>query len=412
MRVRREQYDHVPIKIGTQYVGDPIIDDWVIMSEEYSNEYPSYSSVVKDETHPGPPYNSGGPFFLCRQSLNGQVVKGKGTYYGYPPFTALKYVGGFTCSSSGLSLFANPELPSSMDPNNLADLGAEAWSRFSPNRPSIDLAVSIGELKDLPRMLKTSASFFRRKWKSDLSGLSPGAKKEAANHWLNHQFGWLPFISDIRKFVNTYNNLEKKMRALKRNNGQWVKRTGTFSKNISEVVKEEGPAGSSGLNPDLNLYYHRDIWKNKYRIKDKLTSDIWFSGRFKFYIPELDTPDWKRTARNRIFGLRLTPSSVWELMPWSWLIDWFSNTGNIIQNITNSTDNLVAKYAYLMEHRVRSYVMECHADLLNGPLNLSWDFTRESKTRVAASPYGFDLSWDNFSLRQASILAALGISRF
>jgi hypothetical protein len=78
------------------------------------------------------------------------------------------------------------------------------------------------------------------------------------------------------------------------------------------------------------------------------------------------------------------------------------------------TDGLVMHYGYVMEH-----VVESDEIVLSGwtpqkgsfPSDLKIVVVRETKTRLRASPYGFGLTFEDFSPRQLAILAALGISR-
>jgi len=85
----------------------------------------------------------------------------------------------------------------------------------------------------------------------------------------------------------------------------------------------------------------------------------------------------------------------------------------VIENINASAeDNLAAKYAFIMRHTSTRVVNDTTLYTVNGDKNLFWYQDIETKHREAASPYGFNLTWDNFSPSQLAILAALGISKF
>jgi len=115
----------------------------------------------------------------------------------------------------------------------------------------------------------------------------------------------------------------------------------------------------------------------------------------------------------KLLGISLTPETLWNLAPWSWTVDWFSNAGDVISNVSDwATDGLVMRYGYLMEH---SIVKDTY--LMNGtgsksvpscpPLQL----VTETKLRKRANPFGFGLTWNGLSAVQLAILGALGISR-
>jgi hypothetical protein len=115
----------------------------------------------------------------------------------------------------------------------------------------------------------------------------------------------------------------------------------------------------------------------------------------------------------RMFGLRITPSLVYNLTPWSWMADWFGNVGDNIDNYTASQDdNLTAKYAYIMktitEEVINDSYIKCGGTEV---LGLRWRRGVVAKTRVQASQFGFSITMPEFSAWQWSILAALGFSR-
>lgn len=161
-----------------------------------------------------------------------------------------------------------------------------------------------------------------------------------------------------------------------------------------------------GRNPNGTL----DL--GSYTMFSETIQKVWFSARFRYWIPDIGSIQWKRRAKLAYFGLMPSPSMVWELTPWSWLVDWFSNAGDVFSNMTNPiAENLVAKYAYVMGTTQRQTACESSVTVGHTPIKYTWTggFTR--KQRSAASPFGFGLSDGDLSARQWSILSALGISR-
>lgn len=108
----------------------------------------------------------------------------------------------------------------------------------------------------------------------------------------------------------------------------------------------------------------------------------------------------------------MTPEVLWELAPWSWAVDWFSNTGDVIHNIsTLGYDGLVMEYGYMMTHTQYDRRVEATA-LVNGvSVSARTVSRRETKRRTVATPYGFGIDDTTLSPRQLAILAALGLSR-
>jgi hypothetical protein len=117
---------------------------------------------------------------------------------------------------------------------------------------------------------------------------------------------------------------------------------------------------------------------------------------------------------DRLFGLNLTPDLVWNLTPWSWAIDWFTNFGDVVSNVSDMvTDGLVMRYGYIMEHTVakNTYTLEGFSPLRGSLPVPPMSFVTETKVRRAANPFGFGFTWDGLSPRQLAIAAALGLSK-
>jgi hypothetical protein len=117
---------------------------------------------------------------------------------------------------------------------------------------------------------------------------------------------------------------------------------------------------------------------------------------------------------SKIFGLELTPEVAWNLSPWSWAADWFTNAGDVISNLTDwATDGLVLRYGYVMEHTIASntYTFVGKTGFSNTSVRPSpVTLVTETKRRVKANPFGFGVTWGGLSPRQLAITAALGIT--
>lgn len=114
----------------------------------------------------------------------------------------------------------------------------------------------------------------------------------------------------------------------------------------------------------------------------------------------------------RLYGVRVSPSVIWNLTPWTWAIDWASNAGDVLQNIEAfSNDGLVMRYGYIMSEQSVRYDRRWKGAYNRVPLTTADAYGVTSKVRERATPYGFGLDPDGFSGSQLSILAALGMTR-
>lgn len=356
-----------------------------------------------DMTHPGPPYRCGGPFDVWTKRVSsvdlGSFSAEQTTEQGDP---VRKYWGQWR-PAEGILNASNPSgwLTTWGD---VSDYGAKAWNKYKPGKPGADLSQFIGELRDLPRMFRFRLREF----------------KDLGSNYLNYQFGWKPFLNDLLKFLRTTENLSKRLDYFRRNNGKPIKRGGPVGSSSDSYSQTRGGICYPGTLPTM---FEVDIPRKPAHMTVTFSTKVWFEGVFQFWIPDFGSPEWLGKFNRRAYGLKLTPSLLWELLPWSWLIDWFSNVGDVMSNLSSddAADNLTCRYAYVMgttrlqyeysDNFSYYYIIrgtEKTMTTANPSFTLSW----ERKQRVAASPYGFAVTWDGLTPRQLAILAALGITRF
>lgn len=118
-------------------------------------------------------------------------------------------------------------------------------------------------------------------------------------------------------------------------------------------------------------------------------------------------------------GSRITPRELYQVMPWSWLIDYFSTLGSLVDTISAGVaDRLVCNYAYLMQTKTIRYYTTSSTRIVVGGEESQNSLAEASllsqhtiKVRVPASPFGWGLKQNDLSLSQTAILGALGLSR-
>jgi hypothetical protein len=123
--------------------------------------------------------------------------------------------------------------------------------------------------------------------------------------------------------------------------------------------------------------------------------------------------EFERRA-NIVLGTRLTPDVLWNLAPWSWLVDWFGNVGDVSSNATAlSNDNLVMRYGYLTKKVSVTYSYTCPDVRSNGHKlgSVTTGLINTSLERRRATPYGFGIDLNGLSVAQWAILGALGLTK-
>lgn len=324
-------------------------------------------------------------------------------------------------------------LPSSIDQSSEEGAafanGPTGIHRARPGNPVGDLGQFLVELRDLPRAPIYHSWHALSNWLKHARGFAD-VSRHLGDEYLNIAFGWRPFVNDVRKVVRAYQKMDTWKAQIIRDNGKGIHRRRQLSDSTtrSESILTTNHRGyyHPGLLSWISLYGKCPYTSIQHTITTTSTKE-WFVGRFRYYIPDTSSSLWNSRADAALFGVLPTPSLLWEVMPWSWLIDWFSNAGDIVSNASaNAVSNETMDYAYSM--RSYSSVTESqtkitipymttagwHEPLGHGSgsdITTSCSRGVESKTRVAASPFGFGITLGSLSGYQWSILAALGISR-
>jgi len=380
--------------------------------------------VTESETHPAWKHphpwgvfrgDLGGPFTMRKryaESLSGSAGLGSPWVYdGYNQQASTTYSGPFLPIAP--NFMAYPPYADSPD-SELYKFGTEAISKVSPSNPVADLSVLLGETvrEGLPALLGATL----RKWR----GMSGQELRNSIGHeYLNVEFGWKPLVNDLRKVSKAIRDRDALWAQYERDAGKLVRRRFEFPEIVTEkiqLVQQDTdpwylPSGGVLSDPSRNN-------RGKVYRTDKVTIRRWFSGAFVYYLP-VTVHGRGQVASNvlqakKLLGLTLTPDTVWNLMPWSWALDWFSNTGDIINNWSNwAFDGQVLKYGYIMEHTVseRTYTYTGPTGLRSSVLPYDVVLVSETKLRRQATPYGFGLDVGKLSLRQQAIIAALGLAK-
>jgi hypothetical protein len=285
---------------------------------------------------------------------------------------------------------------------NLTPVGTNFIAQTLPTNPVVDGAVSLAELyrEGIPNMvgaslLKSKINFFR----------------ELGGEYLNYQFGWAPLVSSIQDAAKAITESGRILQQLARDSGKNI-----YRKRHSPPILTTTVVHNNGVYP--NGIGGADIvgapW---YRLTDSTKTETWFSGCYTYeYEPtEMDNLERIIHQAGLLYGLELTPEVLWNLAPWSWLVDWVANVGPVVHNISAfQQDGLVIRYGYVMEKTTRTYR---RSNLVKpskvAPIPSAYEdtFVGTRKRRVQATPYGFGLTLDAFTNRQWTILTALGMTK-
>jgi len=301
--------------------------------------------------------------------------------------------------------------------------GTQGWARFKPTASRGGLDQAIGEAHQVPSLFGVKR--LKKAFENMLHRQGGGIKlsKAIGSEYLNYQFGWVPLISDLLDTVENAYKMESRMRQLLKDNGKPVRRSGTISSDggVTQATYGHNSGGASYPALASPLYDGGEDFSRTVTTSLK----YWFSAKFRYHIVDprkyqdgyllsLQVKPREAYQLQRIlFGAEVTPETLYNITPWSWLIDWVVPVGDIINNAVNdSVDGLVADYSYVMCHNSTTTVDTVSGKLKEGsPYSCSCTLTSETKQRMAASPYGFGFTLTSLSSKQIAILAALGFTK-
>jgi hypothetical protein len=364
------------------------------------------SSQGHRKSHDGK-YREGGPFFTYRMEpdiptglLNFRSSNGSVLYKGPCVMDSGKF-------PTTLGSAKGP----SADSSYLDPFGAEAISLVDPSNPNAEAGVALAEIIRERKLPIPVIQGWKRR--TELA-------KAASSEYLNAVFGWLPLVDEMKNVAQSVRDGNTILENYSNASGSFVHREFEFEPIESTETTNLGtgvPTIAAGSGPGFG-FVGTPGQCSRERVS---TTRRWFSGAFTYHADSENSSFQKALGygsdAEKLFGISLTPDIVWELTPWSWAIDWFSNAQNVIHNIgAFKLAGLVMRYGFIMEEI--SIVDTYHltgfrmGGALPGPVNVpSATFTYTVKRRREANPFGFGLSWDGLSPTQLAITAALGITR-
>lgn len=239
--------------------------------------------------------------------LNGQRYSGSGVlereFIGFP-------IGnGGSALTDPRTVFGTP---------SIAELNNDAWeilSKTNPSRPHVNVPQALAELKDIPKLVK---------------GWGDGLLSAAAKGNLSWRWAVKPMISDVQKLANFVRAANKRLAQLRKLRDGKTIRTRC---NLGTQIVSSGPTRILIHSEGAALYAQRRIVSH---------FNKWGSAEWKLLpdsnLPNLSDADLDRFNKRVALGITAhgVLETAWELVPWSWFIDWFSNVGDMLA-ATNNT---------------------------------------------------------------------------
>ncbi len=222
----------------------------------------------------------------------------------------------------------NPVLPS-----DIATI-TETMAKTNPSRPEVSLPQFIAELRDIPGMLHLNGR---------VHDLRNRERKGFNSSAIEQNFGWSPFIQDLIKMADFTAHVDSRLKELRDLHSKQGLSRGMTA--FSTTVKNREPNvtfNSAWSHPVTGFVTYEGIVRK------------WGSVHWIPSVPFRGTDgDLARMARYLVHGWDSSPgalaSTLWELIPWSWFIDYFANVGDYLSANRNGA-NAIASMGCVMEH--------------------------------------------------------------
>lgn len=377
--------------------GETVTGSWYVpLSQRWFNRT-STNSGFRDTADTVGNWDGDNPFesiaggsthvLISGQRSSGHIFNGVPTYagdYGAPPH----------------------ELSDSLGTTEANQLALDAIAKTNINAPVFSLPRWLGELKDLPALVRSLGREHLLMTSQYRSGKA--FSKRLADRDLELRFGIFPMVDDLRKIVQTSIVATKRLRWLNRlYAGEAIRRSATLGATSTGRFLSSVLLWSTGTTVNTGGRTIRTTQKTWGSVQ-------WILDRDMTPYTPLDTSDDRREAVVRsVYGL--TPQALslaaWELIPWTWLTDWFLDLGSLIQAVQNSipVKSSRVNIMRMTDTIERGYPTCSHKELV---LTGTWYRWRRTKRRVpVSSPSPFHITLPLLEADCFSILSSLAVQR-
>lgn len=166
--------------------------------------------------------------------------------------------------------------------------------------------------------------------------------------YLNYQFGIAPLIADLKVLATITTAIENKIKEL----NSVIKRGGLrkkvfLSNRVYHTPSELRYAGWSGyaktLHYTIKPTYRSKVWGTvRWKPSSPSTIDVSKLASFNMALKTVFDLKTVKLGPNSPEFLKLNPSTIWEMIPFSWLADYFLNVGDSLRAVEET--DLVTPY--------------------------------------------------------------------
>jgi hypothetical protein len=165
--------------------------------------------------------------------------------------------------------------------------------------------------------------------------------KKTGSAWLAWNFAIKPLLADLEAILNSYKNVEKRLKWLRERNHKWTtikyrelprQFSGEQLMGLTcdgyQIQSGSGGGGggtSGGEDPFIDAGTYHLTWDAE------ISLSAWASVRYNIDDMYLEGPEGFGILWAHYMGLYNPVASLWELTPFSWLLDWFLSQREILK---------------------------------------------------------------------------------
>jgi hypothetical protein len=268
-------------------------------------------------------------------------------------------------------------------------IAAEAAARTNPSRPYVDIPVNILELGEITQLIKRSGD---------------NLLAQLGSNNLRYQFAIAPLVGDLVKLTQFRSAMNHRMAEIRRLQGPKGLRR-TFSVDAGSVSFQTGWIYMQSLLASTDAPAVKWDGTTAVHVKAHVR---WLAGGS---LPKSsESAEMERLVQRAILGMTLDASTAWEVMPWSWLIDWGSTVGDYFKANRNIIPASL-EGIWISTHTRSSFTCPGVPFAYGEGYMSPGSFTRDTKTRSASIPVLPVAHFPFLNGKQVGILASLAVTR-
>jgi hypothetical protein len=213
-------------------------------------------------------------------------------------------------------------------------LAPRLYMNANPHKREYSLARNAAELKDLARSMisaRRTADDLKKLWsslqsqpklRSNVFDLAHNAASNVPSEYLSFHFGWKQLYRDLDDLLHLPEKLSKRINFL-------IKRSGLATTYRSKLDTISSDTGVPGFTYSTEEYDQNTTVAS--RIERISETRIVINATFDF--PPSNVPHFRQRFFADKIGLIPRFTDVYNIIPWSWLVDWFTGFGNYLEMI-------------------------------------------------------------------------------